>query len=486
MAEYDLTQTLLAYLDPHLGLALLTHLSETDLFDAKALAKAQYELAKTTGLSDLARQSFQKACPGESVPQDIAQRQQKEKEVQSNLESEAKRVRAIAEDPKNAALLKERSSSPDWLQQNLQLTTEQADVLYHYGRSLYAIGEYKEASVYLYHYGTLVPTGSHTESSLWGRLAADVLAGEGERAADVVRLLREYIDAQRVSSHAKADADAPATSASLTHEDILLKRVWLLHWALFVFFQHAHGRTKLVELFLSPAYLSALQMSSWWLLRYLVAALILTRRQQSRGYMLDVTSSSSQGTKLTAQAAVREVAKVLHLESYRQRADPFVDFFRHLYAELDFEQAQKALALADKVARQDYFLLKHADAFVEQARLLIFEAYGRIHQEMDMADLAQRLNLSPEEGAAWILQHAGESKPEAHVDADAGVVRVSQSRPAVYQSVIEKARNVAARSSSLSQVLERRTKGRQEENEAEAEADHDMDVDEETAPPADA
>lgn len=46
MAQYDLTSTLLKYVDRHLGFPLLAHLSSTDLFDAKDIIKAQYELAK--------------------------------------------------------------------------------------------------------------------------------------------------------------------------------------------------------------------------------------------------------------------------------------------------------------------------------------------------------------------------------------------------------------------------------------------------------
>ena len=44
MAEYDLTQTLVAHLDPHLVLPLLSHLRTLDLFDAKDVVKAQYEV----------------------------------------------------------------------------------------------------------------------------------------------------------------------------------------------------------------------------------------------------------------------------------------------------------------------------------------------------------------------------------------------------------------------------------------------------------
>lgn len=46
MAEYDLTHTLLKYVDRHLGFPLLSHLASTDLFNSQDIVKAQYELAK--------------------------------------------------------------------------------------------------------------------------------------------------------------------------------------------------------------------------------------------------------------------------------------------------------------------------------------------------------------------------------------------------------------------------------------------------------
>jgi translation initiation factor 3 subunit E len=41
MAEYDLTAKLIPYLDRHLAIPLLSHLTDTGLFPAQQLAKAQ-------------------------------------------------------------------------------------------------------------------------------------------------------------------------------------------------------------------------------------------------------------------------------------------------------------------------------------------------------------------------------------------------------------------------------------------------------------
>ncbi len=47
----------------------------------------------------------------------------------------------------------------------------------------------------------------------------------------------------------------------------LQQRAWLLHWALFVFFNHENGRNDLIDLFMSPPYLAAIQINAQHLLR---------------------------------------------------------------------------------------------------------------------------------------------------------------------------------------------------------------------------
>ena len=458
-AQYDLTQTLLAYLDPHLGFPLLSHLSSTDLFDSKDLAKAQYDLAKLTNMVDYTLQFHKQAYPNEADPKEVLERRDQLVTKNAALEKEAEKVLSVIEDPNVAnALKQDKALNLEWLQQNYKLTLEQIDALYHYGHFHYSCGNYKEASSYLYHYRVLATDNKLMASSLWGKLACDTLTGEWERAMEDVRLLREHIDAQRATTSAVS-----GTGKEVAHEEILQKRVWLLHWSLFVFFNHPAGRVKLVELFLSPAYLATIQMSCYWLLRYLVVALVITRRQVTRGYVVETSgnpagqhNNTSSTTKLTTQAALRELSKVIQMESYRLKPDPFVDFFQHLYLELDFDRAQEELAKAEQVAKQDFFLQEHADEFMENARFLVSEVYCRIHQNVDIADLSKRLNMSKEDGEKWIVTLICDTKTDAKIDFKEGVVRMNQPRPIVYQSVIDKTRGITFRTSALAQAMDRR------------------------------
>ena len=68
MAEHDLTQTIIPYLDRHLAFPLLTHLAETTLFPEEQIIKAQYELTNGTNMVDYSVNLFEQLNPDAEVP----------------------------------------------------------------------------------------------------------------------------------------------------------------------------------------------------------------------------------------------------------------------------------------------------------------------------------------------------------------------------------------------------------------------------------
>ena len=69
MAEYDLTQKIVPFLDRHLAFPLLAHLSESNLFPAEQVRAAQYDLAKGTNMIDYAIGLFEELHPGVPLPE---------------------------------------------------------------------------------------------------------------------------------------------------------------------------------------------------------------------------------------------------------------------------------------------------------------------------------------------------------------------------------------------------------------------------------
>lgn len=68
MADYDITQKLIPYIDRHLAFPVLAHLSELALFPEEDVKLAQYELARETNMVDFALELFTQLYPGQDPP----------------------------------------------------------------------------------------------------------------------------------------------------------------------------------------------------------------------------------------------------------------------------------------------------------------------------------------------------------------------------------------------------------------------------------
>ena len=260
---------------------------------------------------------------------------------------------------------------------NHQLTLEQITALYAFGQFQYSYGNYSGAADYLYHFRVLSTDNDLNTSAHWGKLASDILTGKWNAALEELNTLREAIESSR-SPSSLLTSNSPSTNLPEPALGQLHSRTWLTHWSLFVYFNHEEGRTLLLETFLSPTYLNTIQTSCPWVLRYLAAAAILSRKAAA--------TSSGGTTQFSSRVrnSIRELVKVIQTEEY-QYHDPVTSFLKELYIEFDFEAAQKELTLAEEVVGNDFFLSEFKDEFLDNARYLISEAYCRIHQKIDIA-----------------------------------------------------------------------------------------------------
>jgi translation initiation factor 3 subunit E len=250
-----------------------------------------------------------------------------------------------------------------------QLTLEQITALYHFGRFQYTYGNYIGASEYLYHFRVLSTDNELNTSAHWGKLASDILTGKWDAAIEELNTLREVIDSRSPTSLLTSSSEPGSDALNQLHS-----RTWLVHWSLFVYFNHDQGRTLLLETFLSPTYLNTIQTSCPWILRYLATAAILSRK---------ASAGASATTSTRVRHSIREVVKVIQMEEY-QYQDPVTSFLKELYVEFDFQAAQMELAKAQRVVENDFFLAEFRDEFLDNARYFISEAYCRIHQRIDI------------------------------------------------------------------------------------------------------
>lgn len=104
---------------------------------------------------------------------------------------------------------------------------------------------------------------------MWGKLASEILVQNWETALEDVNKLREYIDSNIIGNSVQ----------------VLQLRTWLIHWSLFVFFNHVKGRDLIIEMFLyRPQYVSRINYIPF----LIITSLYITFLQLSECYTNNV------------------------------------------------------------------------------------------------------------------------------------------------------------------------------------------------------
>ncbi|KAG0621745.1 hypothetical protein M758_3G045100 [Ceratodon purpureus] len=326
----------------------------------------------------------------------------------------------------NPALVQELRSDKQYnlqmLQERYQIGSEQIEALYQYAKFQFECGNYSGASDYLYQYRTLCTNSDRSISALWGKLACEILMQNWDVATEELNRLKEIIDSKNFAS--------PLNQ--------LQQRTWLMHWSLFIFFNHDNGRNGIIDLFFSERYLNAIQTNAHHLLRYLATAAIVNKRRRNM---------------------LKELIKVIQQERYTY-SDPVTEFLECLYVNYDFEGAQQKLRECEELIVSDFFLGKQSsengfvtiplrDEFMENARLFIFETYCRIHQCIDIGMLSQKLNMNYDDAERWIVNLIRNARLDAKIDSKMGTVVMGTQHPNVYEQIIEKTKVLGQRSYAL-------------------------------------
>merc|ERR1719351_760103 len=210
----------------------------------------------------------------------------------------------------------------DFLMKGYNFKPEMIDVCYNFAKFQYECGNYSGASEYLYFHRILVqPTDKNYLNGMWGKLASEILMQNWDTALEDLNRLKQFIDESTFGSSLQT----------------LQQRTWLIHWSLFVFFNHPKGRDLIIELFLyQKQYLNAIQTTCPWILRYLSTAVITN--------------------KSTRRNVMKDLIKVIQEESYTYQ-DPITSFIEDLYVNFDFDGAQQKLRDCETVLVNDFFLV---------------------------------------------------------------------------------------------------------------------------------
>ncbi|KAL3819759.1 hypothetical protein ACJIZ3_005664 [Penstemon smallii] len=428
-AKYDLTQRIAPQLDRHLVFPLLEFLQERGMYPDEELLKAKIELLNHTNMVDYAMDIHKSLYRTEDVPQEMMERRAEVVGRLKALEEGAAPLIAFLQNPNAVQELRaDKQQNLQILKERYQIGPEQIEALYQYAKFQFECGNYSGAADYLYQYRALSTNSERSLSALWGKLAAEILMQNWGDALEELNRVKDIIDSKNFSS--------PLNQVQ--------SRIWLMHWSLFIFFNHDNGRTQIIELFNQDKYLNAIQTNAPHLLRYLAIAFIVNKRKRPQ---------------------FKDFIKVIQQEQYSNE-DPITQFLACVYVNYDFDGAQKKMKECEEAILNDPFLGKRneegnyttvplRDEFLENARLFIFETYCRIHQRIDMSVLAEKLNLNYEEAERWIVNLIRTSNFEAKIDSENGTILMEPNHTNVYEQLIDHTKALSGRTYKLvSQILD--------------------------------
>ncbi|GFE53186.1 PCI domain-containing protein [Babesia ovis] len=229
-----------------------------------------------------------------------------------------------------------------------------------------------------------------------------------------------------------------------TRKEIVLKRVWLLHWSLFYVFKYhiplSQIKTKgaksyewphVQEYLIDDRNMAVVQLVAPHLLRYYAVYAILHRNRKDH---FKVISSAISGGK-------------------SKYSDTFTALVGALFVDFNFEDAQKHIAQIQNACHLDVLLEPLKYQIEEQSRHIIFETYCRIHKSINLDLIAKKVNMSSLEAERWIVGLIRHSHLEAKIDSEKNCVEISTVPPNLYQQVIDKTQNLALRSNIILQNL---------------------------------
>lgn len=161
--------------------------------------------------------------------------------------------------------------------------------------------------------------------------------------------------------------------------------------------------------------------------------------------------------------ALKDLIKVIQQESYNYR-DPITEFLECLYVNFNFESARMKLHECQTVILNDFFIVGCLEEFVENARLMIFETFCRIHQCITISMFADKLNMKPNDAECWIVNLIRNARLNAKIDSKKGHVVMGTPPLSPYQQLVEKIDSLSVRSEHLTGLVDRKNKQKNQES----------------------
>ena len=337
------------------------------------------------------------------------------------LSAKTQELRKILDDAELMGKLKAGNNfNFEFLAANHGVTRQGLTDLFAFARFQFGAGNYGQAGQYLAVFRALAGEGEvNLMGALWGKLAADILLQDWSVAQDDLVRLKEAIE-----SGAGANED-PALK--------LMYRTWLLHWSLFVYFAQPDGLNRFIDLAMNDAYTNAVQTTSPHLLRYMAVAHVVSNQRRF---------------------PLRELVRVVEQEKSNY-GDAVTKFLLSLYVDFDFEAAQTHLKAAQTLLQGDYFLRDLVKPFLDNARVLLFRSYCRIHQSIDLGLLSTKLDMNAADAESYIVNLI-RNEQEAKIDSAKNQILFKPATSSIYQKLLERTQALSTQTALLQTQLEKK------------------------------
>ncbi|GME81297.1 unnamed protein product [Ambrosiozyma monospora] len=424
--KYDLTNKFIPFLDRPLVYPLIEHLEF--VYDQNETDQWEYDLLKETYMIKFIKQKYSALNPqAKEYPAELLQKEKFVNEQLLKLDKETKKTLEILSSKEVQQNLKQdKSYNIDFLAKQYKIDDARIYQLYEFGKFQYNRGDYVMASDLMSNFRLLSIKPELNLSATWGKLSSDIITFNWLEALNEFNKLREIIDNRNFDGSTL---------------DQLNKRTWLIHFSLYIFFgldnpiaandednedaESANnnnnssnknnkngGLDSLVDLFFSSSYMSTIQASCPWILRYLAVAILYN----------------------PSNKRLKDLVRAINIESYEFR-DPFTELFEVLLINFEFEKLGSVLSEIKVLTKSDFFISQlDTVKLFKNVQSLILTTLGKVNSALSLKTLQNYLGS---ENQSELVEFLTEKKIKVDVEKDL-VVFEKQKSGNVYFQIYEK------------------------------------------------